>query len=237
MQFRHLLTIGLPLLLVAQSGNGPRVPRTPDEVARPGGKLPGNPKIALVKIADGFVDPTNVASANDGTGRMFVVERVGRIRIVNRDGSVEPKPFLDLTNINPLGSDVQTGFVVINDFQGKQQHYLDGGANVDEASHDNVYLKNLSLLTISLSRMASGEINERDSSDAYLKDPWIVAYPALALLGAIIAARRGTPLLAVALLLAVFWPPLLRRLRSVRRFRQPDVPFQAQRSLAGRARK
>lgn len=111
MQFRHLLFIGIPLLLVAQSGNRPRVPRTADEVARPGGKLPGNPKIALVKIADGFVDPTNVASAYDGTGRMFVVERVGRIRIVNRNGSVEPKPFLDLTNFNPLGSDVQTGFV------------------------------------------------------------------------------------------------------------------------------
>lgn len=111
MQFRHLLYIGLPLLLVAQSGNRPRVPRTPDEVARPGGHLPGNPKIALVKIADGFVDPTNVASAKDGTGRMFVVERVGRIRIVNKNGSVEAKPFLDLTNFNPLGSDVQTGFV------------------------------------------------------------------------------------------------------------------------------
>jgi cytochrome c(L) len=98
------------LLLVAQSSS-PRVPQSKEEVARPGGRLPGNPKIALVKIADGFYDPTNVANAGDGSGRLFVTERVGRVRIVNKDGSVQKEPFLDLTNINPLGSDVQTGFV------------------------------------------------------------------------------------------------------------------------------
>jgi len=93
-------------LLLAQP-----VPSTKEQVARPGGRLPGNPRVALVKVADGFNDPTNIASANDGTGRLFVVERVGRVKIVNKDGSVRPEPFLDLTKINPLGTDVQTGFV------------------------------------------------------------------------------------------------------------------------------
>jgi cytochrome c(L) len=88
-----------------------RVPRTADEVARPGGKLPGNVKIALVKVAEGFNDPTNVANAGDGSGRIFVVERVGRVRIVDRLGRVQKEPFLDLTNFNPLGTDVATGFV------------------------------------------------------------------------------------------------------------------------------
>jgi glucose/arabinose dehydrogenase len=88
----------------------PRLPRSADDVARPGGMLPGSPKVALVKVADGFNDPVNVASAFDGTGRLFVVERVGRIKIV-KDGKVLPDPFLDLTAINPLGTDVQTGFV------------------------------------------------------------------------------------------------------------------------------
>lgn len=96
--------------LGAQSSR-PRTPQTREQVARPGGKLPGNPKIALVKVADGFHDPTNVASPNDGTGRIFVVERVGRVRIVTKAGQVLKEPFLDLTRINPLGSDVQTGFV------------------------------------------------------------------------------------------------------------------------------
>lgn len=102
------LLAGAALLWAA---TGPRVPTKPNEVAEPGGTLPGNPKIALVKVADGFLDPTNVASANDGSGRLFVCERVGRIRVVRKDGTVQKEPFLDLTNINPLGTDVQTGFV------------------------------------------------------------------------------------------------------------------------------
>jgi glucose/arabinose dehydrogenase len=88
-----------------------QVPSIPEDVARPGGDLPGEPKIALVKVADGFNDPINVTNAGDGSGRIFVVERVGRIKVVSPDGSVQVEPFLDLTNINPLGSDVQTGFV------------------------------------------------------------------------------------------------------------------------------
>jgi len=89
------------------------VPTSRDQVARPvpGVKLPGDPKLALVKVADGFHDPTNVAAANDGSGRLFVVERVGRIKVVGQDGAVQAEPFLDLTRINPLGTDVQTGFV------------------------------------------------------------------------------------------------------------------------------
>jgi glucose/arabinose dehydrogenase len=88
-----------------------QVPGTPEDVARPGGDLPGDPKIALVKVADGFNDPINVTNAGDGSGRIFVVERVGRVQVVQADGSVQLEPFLDLTNINPLGNDVQTGFV------------------------------------------------------------------------------------------------------------------------------
>jgi cytochrome c(L) len=100
------------LVWIVTAQDGKRVPGTVNEVARPGqGRLPGNPRIALVKVADGFNDPTNVAVANDGSGRIFVVERVGRVRIVRKDGTVQKEPFLDLTNINPLGSDVQTGFV------------------------------------------------------------------------------------------------------------------------------
>lgn len=87
------------------------VPKMPDQVAEPGGTLSGNPEIALVKVADGFVDPTSVANAGDGSGRLFVTERIGRVKVVNKDGTVAADPFLDLTNINPLGSDVQTGFV------------------------------------------------------------------------------------------------------------------------------
>lgn len=98
-------------LAVAPMAMAKDAPKTVGEVANPGGQLPGSPSISLVKIADGFKDPINVTNAGDGSGRIFVVERVGRIKIVNKDGSVNEEPFLDLTSINPLGNDVQTGFV------------------------------------------------------------------------------------------------------------------------------
>lgn len=98
-------------LMTAPSLWAQSLPQSPSDVARPGGTLPGNPKVALVKIADGFQDPTNVKSAMDGSGRLFVVERAGRVRVVAKDGKVLPEPFLDLTKTNPLGSEVQTGFV------------------------------------------------------------------------------------------------------------------------------
>jgi glucose/arabinose dehydrogenase len=62
--------------------------------AKPGGTLPGNPKIQLVEVAGGFVDPIEVASAKDGTGRLFVCERPGRIRII-KNGKVSDDLFYD----------------------------------------------------------------------------------------------------------------------------------------------
>src|SRR5690625_3957087 len=109
---RFIGAVSLIALAAAGSAVAKEIPETQDEVARPdGSKLPGDPKLALVKIAEGFADPVNVASAGDGSGRIFVVERVGRIQVVDKDGNIQEDPFLDLTNINPLGSDVQTGFV------------------------------------------------------------------------------------------------------------------------------
>ncbi|MFI5120775.1 MAG: PQQ-dependent sugar dehydrogenase [Thermoanaerobaculia bacterium] len=55
------------------------------------------PRIALNRVATGFSSPTQVTSARDGTGRLFVVEQGGRVRIL-KDGTVQPVPFLDISN-------------------------------------------------------------------------------------------------------------------------------------------
>jgi plastocyanin len=38
----------------------------------------------------------NVAAPDDGTGRLFIVERVGTIRVLEQDGRLREEPFLDL---------------------------------------------------------------------------------------------------------------------------------------------
>ncbi|HEY2584706.1 MAG TPA: hypothetical protein VGI81_02950, partial [Tepidisphaeraceae bacterium] len=58
-------------------------PQQPPNTAEPGGKLPGNVAIQLVEVAGNFVDPINVSSPHDGTGRLFVCERPGVIRIID----------------------------------------------------------------------------------------------------------------------------------------------------------
>ena len=62
--------------------------------AQPGGKLPGNVAVSLVKVADDLVDPVSVAAPNDGTGRVFVIERPGVIQII-KGGNKTKKPFVN----------------------------------------------------------------------------------------------------------------------------------------------
>ena len=49
-----------------------------------------------VPVVSGFVQPTDIQFADDGSGRMFILEQPGRIRIV-KDGQLAPAPFLDIT--------------------------------------------------------------------------------------------------------------------------------------------
>jgi glucose/arabinose dehydrogenase len=64
---------------------------------QPAGTLPGDPQIELVLVAEGLVDPVNVAAPNDGSGRIFIVERVGTIRIVENEQLLD-EPFLDISS-------------------------------------------------------------------------------------------------------------------------------------------
>lgn len=73
-----------------------KVPAKKDDVASPGGKLSRDVSIQMVKLAGDLIDPINVASAKDGSGRLFIVERPGFIRIF-KDGKVQKKPFLDIS--------------------------------------------------------------------------------------------------------------------------------------------
>ncbi|MBV6501128.1 MAG: hypothetical protein CJBNEKGG_03624 [Prosthecobacter sp.] len=85
-------TLSLLTLIALLSG---AVLRAEDKPAQPGGKLPSDVAISLVKVADDLVDPVSVAAPDDGSGRVFVVERPGVIQII-KDGKKLRRPFLDL---------------------------------------------------------------------------------------------------------------------------------------------
>lgn len=53
------------------------------------------PQVALRQVVVGLTQPVYVVHAGDGSGRLFVVEQAGLIRIV-RDGRLLPSPFLDI---------------------------------------------------------------------------------------------------------------------------------------------
>ena len=43
----------------------------------------GNISIELQAVATGLSSPIDIVTANDGTGRLFIVEQAGRIRILS----------------------------------------------------------------------------------------------------------------------------------------------------------
>jgi glucose/arabinose dehydrogenase len=67
----------------------PRLGKPPDELAR---------LVKLERIVKGLKRPVCLGFApGDASGRMFVCEQDGRVRIVRKDGTIVPAPFLDVS--------------------------------------------------------------------------------------------------------------------------------------------
>ncbi|MFM1768824.1 MAG: hypothetical protein RJA22_1353 [Verrucomicrobiota bacterium] len=81
---RPLLAALLGACLVAGLTHAPAAPATPV------------PPLALRLVAEGFVSPLTALTLDDGSGRMLVGDQAGTVRILNRDGSLDPDLFLDL---------------------------------------------------------------------------------------------------------------------------------------------
>src|ERR1041385_7355815 len=52
-------------------------------------------EIQLIQVATGIAAPTDIQTAGDGSGRLFLVQQNGLIKIL-RNGSVLSQPFLDI---------------------------------------------------------------------------------------------------------------------------------------------
>lgn len=82
------LTIAIVALFMVASGSGPAA-------SAAGPLLPVDITVDEV-VASGLDHPVHLTHAGDGSGRMFVVEQQGIIRII-KGGSVLPAPFLDVS--------------------------------------------------------------------------------------------------------------------------------------------
>ena len=72
--------------------------------------LPGAaPNPVLEIVVTGLEEPLFAGQAGDGSGRLFIVERAGRIRIF-KDGTLAPTPFLDIDS-NVGSSDSEQGLL------------------------------------------------------------------------------------------------------------------------------
>jgi glucose/arabinose dehydrogenase len=52
--------------------------------------------IGVDLVAEGLTSPVYLTSANDGSGRLFVVDQIGLIHVLDADGTLLAEPFLDL---------------------------------------------------------------------------------------------------------------------------------------------
>jgi glucose/arabinose dehydrogenase/plastocyanin len=147
-----LIAVGFLIPMIAQTGvidaqqATPVAESTESGPAHLGGDLPGDPQIQLVEVASGLHSPVNVAVPPDGSGRIFVVEQAGTIRIINPDGSVEPEPFLDIsaTTGNRQGEQGLLGLAFHPDYAKNGRFYIDyndnyrnGAITVTEFTVDN----------------------------------------------------------------------------------------------------
>ncbi|MEA2642983.1 MAG: hypothetical protein QOG08_9, partial [Chloroflexota bacterium] len=79
-------------------------PASSPALATPSGPVPDNSSFKLTLISSGLQSPVYVTGAGDGSGRLFIVEQIGRIRIL-QNGALLPAPFLDIRSLVESGGE------------------------------------------------------------------------------------------------------------------------------------
>jgi glucose/arabinose dehydrogenase len=61
--------------------------------------------LTLAPVVKGLKDPTWVVGPPDGSKRLFVLEREGRIKVADAQGNLRPTPFLDVSHDTSTGNE------------------------------------------------------------------------------------------------------------------------------------
>ena len=64
-----------------------------------GGSTPMIESIGLALVAENLDSPVALVESPDGSGRLFILEQAGLIRILLPDGTLQAQPFLDLQSL------------------------------------------------------------------------------------------------------------------------------------------
>ena len=101
--FKALTTLAgilatLPMIACSGGGSG----NDSGEVEVPPAQFPT--AVTLTRVSGGVVNPVTITHAGDGSGRLFVVEQRGIVKIL-RNGVVSPTPFLNITSLVRSGGE------------------------------------------------------------------------------------------------------------------------------------
>jgi len=94
---RYRTVLGLCATLVCFGCNG-------SSMSPPPPPPPPTLQVELVSVASGFANPLDIQPAGDGSGRLFVVEQGGRIKII-QNGGVLGTPYLDVSALIVSGGE------------------------------------------------------------------------------------------------------------------------------------
>ncbi len=93
------------------------------------------PVLTLTAVISGLASPTVITHAGDGSGRLFLVEQGGTIRIVNSGGALLPTPFLDISGRLVSGGERGLlGLAFPPGFSSKKYFYVDYTRAADGAT-------------------------------------------------------------------------------------------------------
>jgi len=85
------------------SASGPASPASTsgagqDTIPTPSPPIADRVSLSLAEVAGGFASPLFATGDGTGSGRLYVVEQAGRVRVIERDGTVRGEPFLDIAS-------------------------------------------------------------------------------------------------------------------------------------------
>jgi glucose/arabinose dehydrogenase len=98
---------GLP---VPDEDCGCSIPAKPAPAPTPSPQLSNLPKVKLTQAATGLMEPTFVTNAGDGTNRLFVTEKAGKIQIIE-NGKPRANAFLDISD--RVSTDIEQGLASV----------------------------------------------------------------------------------------------------------------------------